>query len=64
MIRETYNYAIKLVQGNEVEILQDVIYESVHDVPSQLTGFETYDDLMAYMIANDLVEYVSKEEML
>jgi hypothetical protein len=61
MIREQYNYAIKVVQANEVEILIDVIYESAHDVPSGLKGFNTLTALKSYMTKNGLIEYVYEE---
>lgn len=57
MIREQYNFAIKVVKDNEVEILADVVYESLTDVPSQLIGFNTEDELRMYMIQHDLIEY-------
>ena len=60
MIREQHNFAIKVVKDNEVEILADVVYESPMDVPSQLIGFDTEDELRLYMIENDLIEYVAE----
>lgn len=57
MIREHYNFAIKVVKDNEVEILADVVYESLTDVPSQFIGFNTEDELRLYMIQHDLIEY-------
>jgi hypothetical protein len=62
MIREQYNYAIKVVQGNEVEILIDVIYESVTDTPSELKGFKTLTALKSYMTKNGLIEYVAQTD--
>ena len=57
MISEQHKFAIKVVKDNEVEILADVMYESPMDVPSQLIGFDTEDELRLYMIQHDLIEY-------
>ena len=58
MIREQHNFAIKVVKDNEVEILADVVYESLTDVPSQLIGFNTEEELRLYMIENNIIEHV------
>lgn len=58
MIREQHNFAIKVVKDNKVEILADVLYESLTDVPSQLIGFNTEDELRLYMIENNIIEHV------
>jgi len=57
MIREIYPFALKVVQGNEVEILQNVIYESEHGTPCELIGFDSIETLRSYMIEHDLVEF-------
>lgn len=62
MIRDQYNFAIKVVQGNEVEILKSVIYESITDTPSGLIGFNTLTALKSYMTKNGLIEYVKIDE--
>jgi hypothetical protein len=64
MIIEKHNYALIDKGNNQVELIEDVVYESMTDMPFQGIGFQTYPEVEEYMQKNGLQLYEPESDML
>ena len=63
MIQLTYNYAIRYVSKTEVELLENVVYESATDTPFNGVGFTTKTARTKFINANGLKIYEPVNEL-
>ena len=63
MITETHNYALRYVTDTEVELLENVVYESATDTPFNGVGFNTEAQRTQFMKGNNLTVHEPETEI-